>query len=251
MIEIPQSLPPLPDRAAEDFRKFAVLVPSLSFVEPETEECLRGVERLGVPVIRRFGCSDIVFGRCELASVTLIHGFESVLFVDSDMVFEPKDALKLLKRPEPVVAGMYCQKEFNNKINVIFVDPPGQIPMGLIGRDFPIKRIAAGFLRIRRETFLTLIDALKIPVCTSQGGRFWPFFLPKVVEEANLEWGYRGEDYAFCERCLEAGIPMIVDTTIDLGHKGSYIYRWEDATRRPPEHKAAFTMEHLASPRGS
>ncbi len=78
----------------------------------------------------------------------------------------------------------------------------------------------------------------------------WPFFLPKCQEEPNLEWGYRGEDYAFCERCREAGIPLIVDTTIDLGHVGSYIYRWEDAARPQPQHNAAFTLNHIVKPRG-
>ncbi len=253
MITIPLSLPPAPPRPTEDVSKYAVLVPFYETVRHETEECLRGVERLGIPVVRQPGCSAIDFARCQMASGLLIHGCESMLFVDSDIVFKPEDALKLLRRPEPVVAGMYVQKEFNNKINVVFLDPvPSQIPMGTIGRDFLVKNIAAGFLRIRREALLTLVEQSvpPMPVCTTHGGRVWPFFLPKVIQESNLEWGYRSEDYAFCERCLEAGIPMLVDTTIDLGHIGTYVYRWEDATRRPPEHNAAFTMDHVVIPRG-
>ncbi len=158
MIQVPLSLPPTFEHPAEDRSKFAVLVPFQDSIRHETEDCLRGVERLGIPVVRRPGCSAIDFGRNELASVLLIHGCESMLFVDSDIVFKPEDALKLLERPEPVVAGLYVQKEFNNKINVVFADPvPSQIPMGTIGGDFPVINIAAGFLRIRRETLLTLI----------------------------------------------------------------------------------------------
>ena len=48
--------------------------------------------------------------RCELASDALHDGAESILFIDSDIAFDSADALRVLARPEPVVAGVYAKK---------------------------------------------------------------------------------------------------------------------------------------------
>ena len=52
--------------------------------------------------MRRPGCSAIDVARNEMASEALHDGAESVLFIYSDIGFEPADALRVLGRSEPV-----------------------------------------------------------------------------------------------------------------------------------------------------
>src|SRR5262249_61656015 len=90
--------------------QWMVLVPHLNGIEPECEWALRQLEDAGVRVARRGGCSAIDVARNELASDALHDGAEALMFIDADIGFDPADALRLLARPEPVVAGIYPKK---------------------------------------------------------------------------------------------------------------------------------------------
>ncbi len=90
--------------------KSVVLVPYLNVIEPECEDSLRKLEAEGVRIVRSGGNSAIDVARNRLASEALHDGAESILFVDSDIGFDPIDALRLLARPEPVVSGVYAKK---------------------------------------------------------------------------------------------------------------------------------------------
>ena len=77
-----------------------VLVPHLNGIEWECEQALRQLEGAGVRVVRRGGCSAIDAARNELVSDALHDGAESLLFIDSDIGFDPADALRLLAGPQ-------------------------------------------------------------------------------------------------------------------------------------------------------
>ncbi|MEJ7637108.1 MAG: hypothetical protein WKF75_03735 [Singulisphaera sp.] len=87
-----------------------MLVPLMNASEPECESALRALEQAGVRVVRCRGSSAIDHARSMLASESLRRGSRSVLFIDSDIAFDPTDALRLFARPEPVVAGVYTKK---------------------------------------------------------------------------------------------------------------------------------------------
>ncbi len=87
-----------------------VLVPHINGIEPECEQALRQMEAEGVRVVRKGGCSAIDVARNELASDALHDGADAVFFIDSDIGFDPQDAVRLLARLEPVVAGIYAKK---------------------------------------------------------------------------------------------------------------------------------------------
>jgi hypothetical protein len=201
----------------------AVLVPFQDKIEPETDECLRGVERLGIQVIRRPNCSAIDFARCEMASLMLQEQREAILFIDSDMLFNPQDVAYILQRPEPVVGGLYSQKGFG-KINANLPESYTMVSVGQQGGDYQANGIGGGFLRIRCEVLRRLIDELKLPECKYQHGTLWPFFQPFCRQCEDGTWSYLGEDYAFCDRCTQAGVNLIVDTRIRLYHIGRFHY---------------------------
>jgi hypothetical protein len=212
--------------------RYAVLVPCLHGIDLVVERQLRRLEAMGVTVTRLAGVSEISFGRSQLASHAMLEGREAVLFIDSDILFNPADAIDILRRPEPIVAGVYPQKRYG-KLNVDLDPGIAEIGCGTEGRDYEAQHVGAGFLRIRAEAFQRVIEHHDLPCCTAGGGAVWPFFLPMVAQQDG-EWMYLGEDYAFCERARAAGVPIIVDTRIPLHHLGPYPYGWREAAQPVP-----------------
>jgi glycosyltransferase involved in cell wall biosynthesis len=210
--------------------KAVVLVPHLNGIEWECERGLRGLEQSGVQVVRREGSSAIDVARNTLASEALHAGAESIMFIDSDIGFNPLDALRLLARPEPVVGGVYAKKS-RRAMASVFADGMPEIRFGRSAFGlYPLRYAATGFLRIRTDVLRRMIDELNLPLCNTRWGRgLWPFFQPSVVSEESGDYHYLGEDWAFSHRLGLLGITPLADTSIRLWHYGRYGYSWEDA----------------------
>jgi predicted O-methyltransferase YrrM len=207
-----------------------VLVPHIDGIEMECEKTLQALEARGVRVERRAGCSAIDAARNELASLALHEGADSLLFIDSDIGFDPADALRLLARPEPVLAGIYPKKGVR-ALSSAFAEG---VKEALFGPEapglYPLKYAATGFLRIRTEVLRHMITQLQLPLCNTRWGRgMWPFFLPMVVSHGPDKWHYLAEDWAFSHRLAQIGITPLADTSFRLWHWGRYGFSWEDA----------------------
>lgn len=226
-----------------DPSKVIALVPYQDRIDPDTNEALFNLQRLGVSVWRNPGCSAIDFARNQMLSKVYLDGMESIIFIDSDIGFSPVDAEYLLKRPEPVVAGLYCQKG-TRRLAANLPDWITDIPCGERGVDILANGVGAGFLRIRREAITAMLDALDLPACTHHGDRLWPFFLPLVKRLDDGTHSYEGEDFAFCTRCREAGIPVILDTRPVLYHWGRWAYGVANILSSTPPMPTAFTIKH-------
>jgi hypothetical protein len=207
-----------------------VLVPHMNGIDAECDQALQQLERAGVRVVRRGGCSAIDVARNEMISDALHDGADAMLFIDSDIGFEPADALRLLARPELVVSGVYAKKgvralasEFAPGVKEVLFGPDAA---GL----YPLRYAATGFLRIRADVLRRMIEVLKLPLCNTLWGRgVWPFFLPLIVPQGPGKLHYLGEDWAFSYRLNQIGVTPLADTSIRLWHWGRYSYSWEDA----------------------
>jgi hypothetical protein len=216
----------------------AVLVPYLHVIEPQCEQSLKELEMAGVRVVRRVGASAIDVARNEMMSDALHDGFESIMFIDADMGFDPADAIRLLDRTEPVVAGVYAKKgprevtsAFSEGVKLIVFGPESP---GL----YPLKYAATGFLRIRSEVLRMMIEKLKLPLCNTRWGRgVWPFFQSLIVPTGESEFHYLGEDWAFSQRLLQIGVTPMADASIRLYHFGPYGYSWEDVGAERPRYR--------------
>jgi hypothetical protein len=219
--------PPSPPPHRE---RFVVLVPYVDRIETDCERGLNQLEVAGVKVVRRPGCSAIDLARSEMASDALHDGAEAILFIDSDIGFDSADALRLLGRPEPVVAGVYAKKN-ERDLACIFADGTKNVVFGTGAPwSYLLKYASAGFLRVRAATLRTMIHDLRLPLCNTKWGRgVWPFFMPLVVELPEGGLHYLAEDWAFCHRVRQIGINPLADTSIRLFHRGSYGFGWEDA----------------------
>lgn len=221
-------LPQPPEHA-----KPVVLVPFFSAVNKECEDGLRTLLKNGVPV-RCASLSAIDLLRSMLLSHALKDGFDSFLFIDADIGFDPRDALRLLARPEPVIAGIYVHNKgrdiagtFARGVNKVVFGPDAP---GL----YPLLYAPTGFLRIRAEVLRRMMDELKLPEChwgVVKG--IYPFFLPLCVPDGHGGTRYLTEDFSFSHRLAQIGITPMADTTIKLFHFKKYGYSYEDLNAKP------------------
>ena len=217
--------PPLPGRG-----RSIVLVPHLNGIEWECEQGLRRLEQAGIKVWRRGGSSAIDMARNVMVSDALHDGYESLMFIDADLGFDPADVLRLLARPEPAICGVYAKKG-NRALAGHFA--PGVVEV-LFGPDapglYPVEYAATGFLRIKATLLRRLIAELDLPLCNTKWGRgVRPFFLPLIVPHDGDKLHYLGEDWAFSHRLNQINTPILADTSARLWHWGRYGYGWEDA----------------------
>ena len=214
--------------------KPVVLVPYYSVIEKECEEGLRSLVRAGVAV-SRFSLSAIDLLRSAMLSHALAQGFDSILFIDADIGFDPADAFRLLARPEPVVAGIYVHNKgrdfagtFAQGVTKVVFGPAAP---GL----YPMLYAPTGFLRIRAEVLRRMIDELGLPQChwgSIKG--IYPFFLPLCVPDGRGGTRYLTEDYSFSHRLSQIGVTPLADTTIKLFHYKKYGFSYDDLNPRPP-----------------
>jgi hypothetical protein len=156
------------------------------------------------------------------------------MFIDSDIGFEPADALRLLARPEPVIAGVYPKKG-SCELASMFDPAVREVTFGPgEPRIYPLRYAGAGFLRIKTEVLQRMISELRLPLCHSdEGDGFWPFFQPTVVPQGNGHFHYLNEDWAFSHRLQRIGVTPMADTTIRLFHIGPYGFSWEESAAAP------------------
>ena len=187
----------------------------------------RQLEAQGYTVRRLHGFSQVDVARNRLASEALADGFEELMWIDSDIAFEPPSVHRLRSHGLPVVCGLYpkkVEKEWSSQ----FLPGQAAITMGEGGGLVEILYAAAGFLLVRREVFLEIRRQQQLPACHWRSGPpTIPFFLPMVVASGGVH-SYLGEDFAFCERVRRCGFRIFADTSIRLQHIGIYGYGWED-----------------------
>jgi len=211
-----------------------VLVPVATSVEPECEAALHVLEQRGYEVRRTLGYSAIDLARNHMAHDALESGFDELMWIDSDIGFDP-DAVEMLRAHAlPIACGVYT-KRGGNAIAANLLPPARRIMFGALGGLVEILYGATGFLHTRAEVYHTIRDKLALPTCNQRYGRpFVPYFLPSVVPDPDIvpvgsAHRYFGEDFAFQDRARKCGFRVMADTRIRLRHFGRYVYQWEDA----------------------
>lgn len=133
-----------------------------------------------------------------------------VLFIDSDIVFEPDTLLKLLKTAriykDSIISGAYPYKY--EKANVVGFDLYGkEIPAVSSTKDNYIlaSSIGMGMCLIPRKILEDIVKEYE------GSGIFHPF-------------SGMGEDISFCRRVTSNGYKIIVDRAITCGHVGKKVY---------------------------
>jgi hypothetical protein len=217
-----------------------VLVPVATHIEPDCERALLQLEMRGYVVRRAYGHAAIDQARSQMASDALADGFDELMWVDSDIGFDPDAVDRLRAHGLPMVCAIYPKKgQAMLACNLL----PGteSVTFGEGGGLLEIGYAATGFLLTRREVYEDVARHGRLPVCNARFGRpMVPYFLPMLVPDGppgdpQQHW-YLGEDFAFSERARLAGHRIMADTTIRLFHIGRYGYSWEEAGAVKPRY---------------
>lgn len=171
------------------------------------------------------GCSVVSRARNLLVKDMLESDCTDLLFVDSDINFEPEDVYRLMawaSDPKKGIVGGVPRTRSDNKVYIATLDydENNELTMNRMGL-VRAKRIATAFMLVRREVFTTLVDAHPE----------WSYYDSRTARTLNAVFdfkltdeGYMGEDYLFCDRAREHGFEVWVDPTIKLGHMGVQEY---------------------------
>jgi hypothetical protein len=167
------------------------------------------------------GCSVVSRARNLLAKDFLASDCTDLMFIDSDINFEPEDVIRLIAwSSDPkkgIVAGIpVARKKGKVFISTLDMDEAGCVQMNSMGL-VKAKRVATAFMMVQRKVFEDM-DA-KI-----EGLEYWDENTQAVMKSffdfKSTPQGYIGEDYLFCDRARELGHEVWIDPTIKLGHMG-------------------------------
>lgn len=170
-----------------------------------------------------------------------------ILFIDSDIQFEPEQVMRLFHVNEPVVAAGYPQKWFSEeKLHKMYLQPmpPANpfelatcIPVHLLNTKredlkpvMEAEYVTTGFLLIQRVAFETMIakypDLHYVNDIDGYMGAnpkyFYDFFPVRKHPETKR---YESEDFGFSRLWREAGGKIHIVTDLSLTHHGWHGFR--------------------------
>jgi hypothetical protein len=181
------------------------------------------------------GHSVIQMARNRVLREFLKTDSEMLVWIDSDISWNPMDLLKLCLHDEEVVGATYRKKvatttEFTVQLKRGNLDPDKR---GLLEVD----RIGTGFLRVTRKALedltkdcnhLDLHNKANETHTIGGSGKYQDSqtdYIHNVFEVGIYKGEFLSEDFIFCEKLKEKGYKIMMDTKIDLGHEGPYTFR--------------------------
>ena len=189
--------------------------------------------------------SLITRARNGLAGMFLASEATHLMFIDSDIEFEPQDVLALLHFDKDVIGGSYPMKSINwANVKKAMEKNPDITPEDLekTGADWTahflegrvemqpftpveVHEIATGFTMIKRKVF----EELKPFVPEYRRAPNEPKAIPETVSEyfqATTHLGrYESEDYFFSRLWREHGGQIFLCPWIKLNHCGTYAFK--------------------------
>jgi hypothetical protein len=169
-------------------------------------------------VAYNFGDSLVTRARNRLTADFLAGDFTHLLFLDSDLEFNPACVNRIFSHSEDVVAGIYpIKKQGILKCCLQTLDQPARED-GLM----EVKRIGTGFMCIARDVFsrILLAHGPEIQYKDLDSGRTEYDFWRVGVRHGE----YLSEDWWFCDVCRELGIKIWADTQVLLNHVGQVTF---------------------------
>lgn len=185
-------------------------------------------------------------GRNAAAAAALHCEADYLLFIDSDIRFDPADVFKLLDADKDVICGAYAKKYINDrKLNYLARNKPEVFETSewrKLCSDFSseidpsksknnlteVDYAATGFMLIKTSALKTIASQKPdikykndIDGYISFGDNFYNFF-PAEVNPKTLK--YESEDYGFCKLWRSVGGKIFLDESIHLHHIGNFAY---------------------------
>lgn len=168
------------------------------------------------------GNSLINYARAIIAQDFMESECDQLVFIDSDIRWDPDGFVRLIESPHDVICGVYpCRS-------------PGQ-------RKFPTRGLfnghpylletrgcQGGFVKITRAALEKMQAAYPELKARYRSRSIYMLWDTMIMDEEPL-----GEDYSFCERWIRTGGKVYIDPDIDFGHFGTAVYEGNLAKDQP------------------
>jgi hypothetical protein len=230
----------------KDPRRCVVLTPYCGQIVSPCDEALQQLERSGYQVRRLPVNGSLDVARNRMATEALIDGFQETLWVDANLVFDPRSVDQLRAHRLPIVGAVYPAKGRQ----ILAVEPPDSSPERSSAGASPLIELrfaAAGLLHVRREVYERLQCELPLPLCDEASKNpSVPFFQPLVNDELGGP-AYLPDDWSFCQRARQCGYRIMADKSIHLLHcTTSHRESSEPAAKMPKLSKLAVNIADRA-----
>lgn len=201
-------------------------------IPTKTVRCLTGMLRPPDTYTAVSECSLVHDARNEFTSLAIQKGFDRVLWIDSDMTFQPDLLFRLTEDMDQnnldMVCGLFFKRQTPTEPVICTAletmqDPvQGEYIHPVCYADYPPDTLfpvkACGFGAV-----LTSVDLLRT---------VWDHYGPPFSYHLNI-----GEDYSFCWRVNQLGRQIWCDSRVKVGHIGQAIYG-EDTYQHPKQDTA-------------
>lgn len=190
-----------------------ILIPCMDMVHTDFHMSLLRLKRPSDTVISHAKSSLVYDSRNALAETAVRRGYDRVLWLDSDMMFEPDLLERLSARLDEgyeMVTGIYTSRKppitpciYSNIDPGVHATPYKDYPEGI----FEVQGCGFGAVMMKTSLIREVGEAYGRP------------FSPAIG---------LGEDLSFCARVTDLGKKIWCDSTIQLKHVGTYEYSVKD-----------------------
>ena len=197
--------------------KYLIAIPCFDTVYTDFMLSMLNIQRVGEVYCQVVKSSLIYDARNKLADIAVKEGYDRVLWLDSDIIFDPDIMVRMSKHLDnglEYVSGLYFKRQFPTDpvaFKTITQEKEGKelITKALVYNDYPKNSLfqvdATGFGAVMLTTEL----------------------LKKVKNKYGLPFSPQlglGEDMSFCWRAKQVGAKLYCDSSIKLKHIGSIVY---------------------------
>lgn len=158
-----------------------------------------------------------------------------LVFLDSDILFTPENLRRIfedLRSGYDLIAGLFAVRGGTQPSSYGY-----NAVYKLDGKIHEFEYLSSGFMGISRKLLERMRDEIPLPLLHPRDLKFWPFFEEKQYPERENEGIFLSEDYSFCEEARKIGVKSYIDTSIQLGHLGEYVYTLHDVIKSQEEKK--------------
>jgi len=185
----------------------------------------------------------IGWARNDLAAQFLAEeGSTHLVFIDSDIEWQPDDLLRLLRHDVDIAVGLYAYRSESRDGSPAYCAPVRSPDGGIVRKPrtglVEVYAAGAGFLAIRREALTRIMaaypdDKIKNPTAgLPASAALWAFnFFPVTM---NQEGKLMSEDVSFFMRWRNLGGKVWLDPTIKLKHHGTCAFELDPMTMLTP-----------------
>lgn len=171
---------------------------------------------------------------------TLVYDFMQtaythLLFVDSDIQFDPLDVIKMIKADKDIIGGAYAKKEilwnniascvkkgkdidslkYNTSDFVFTLVEPGALNNPVIPDTAEVKCVGTGLMLIKRNVFTKIKENHPLRTYMYNTNKHYSYFDCTILNNE-----YLSEDYFFCQLWRNLGGKVHVATWTKTSHYG-------------------------------